>query len=171
MRIVAGLSSMSPSQARMPMKSDAHDKVVTCNTCHSAHRYDTRKAAMESCLGCHDDIHSKAYSGSPHHRLWQAELSGSAPEGSGVSCATCHMPRAKVKEDGIERVAVTHNQNANLRPNSKMIRTVCSECHGLGFTLEALADPDLLLNNYSGAPKKRIESLEMVRTRQRNKRP
>jgi predicted CXXCH cytochrome family protein len=169
MRIAAGLSPMSPSQARMPMKSDAHDKVLTCNTCHGAHRYDTRQAAEKSCSGCHDDIHSKAYSSSPHHKLWQAELSGSAPEGSGVSCATCHMPRAKVKEEGGERIAVTHNQNANLRPNSKMIRTVCLECHGLGFTLEALADPDLLLNNYSGTPKKRIESLEMVRKRRLDK--
>jgi predicted CXXCH cytochrome family protein len=164
MRLAAGLSPMVPGQARIPMKSEAHEKGLTCNTCHGAHRYDIRKAASESCLACHDDTHSKSYAGSAHYRLWRAEISGAAPEGTGVSCATCHMPRAIVKNENITRVSVLHNQNANLRPNSKMIRTVCLECHGLDYTMDALADPDLLLNNYNGSPKKQIKSLEMVRT-------
>ncbi|MGR8940817.1 MAG: hypothetical protein ACU83P_04425 [Gammaproteobacteria bacterium] len=166
MRIAAVLSPMRPGQARLPMKKDVHDKDLTCNTCHGAHRYDTQKAAAEACLGCHDDVHSKAYAGTSHQRLWQAEIAGAASPGSGVSCATCHMPRTLVKEEGIERVAVQHNQNANLRPNSKMIRSVCMECHGLGFTLDALADPELALKNYFGSPKARNASLDMVRKRQ-----
>ena len=169
MRAAVGLTPMRPEQARLPMKSKAHNKQLTCNSCHRAHRYDTRVAAAESCLGCHDDIHSKAYSAAPHHQLWLKELEGLASDGSGVSCATCHLPRSIVKEDGKERVAVDHNQNANLRPSSKMIRGVCLQCHGLEFTLQALADPDLSLNNYSGAPKKQIDTLDMVRIRLRDK--
>ncbi|MGR9051603.1 MAG: cytochrome c3 family protein [Gammaproteobacteria bacterium] len=171
MRLAAGLSPMRPDRARIPMKDDAHEKELTCNTCHGAHRYDTRKAAADACLGCHDDIHSKAYPESAHYRLWQQEIAGSARAGAGVSCATCHMPRTVVKKDVKKRVAVVHNQNANLRPNSKMIRGVCLNCHGLGFTLQSLADPDLLLNNYADAPKKQIETLDMVKKRQRDKQP
>ncbi|MGH8566471.1 MAG: hypothetical protein ACREXU_00265 [Gammaproteobacteria bacterium] len=54
-----------------------------------AHRFDTRHAAVEACLGCHDDTHSRAYRASPHGRLWEAERAGRDAPGSGVSCAAC----------------------------------------------------------------------------------
>ena len=114
-------------------------------------------------------VHSKAYLGSPHHQLWQKEVAGELPAGAGVSCASCHLPRLAVKESGIERILVMHNQNTNLRPNSKMIRSVCMNCHGLGFSLNALADPALILNNYSNSPTKEVDTLEMVRERKLKK--
>jgi hypothetical protein len=73
-----------------------------------------------------------------------------------------------VKEDpesGDFVLTVTHNQNANLRPNEKMIRSVCMSCHGLGFTLDALADRQLVSRNFTGRPSVRVESIEWVMRR------
>jgi len=165
MRIAAGLSPMKPELARVPMNQDAHQLELTCNTCHSAHSYDTKKAAVDACLGCHNDEHSKTYIGSPHHTLWLKEVSGELPEGSGVSCASCHLPRTVIRENGGNRILVNHNQNANLRPNSKMIRDVCMKCHGLSFSLESLADNHLMLNNYSSSTTEKHKTIEMVKQR------
>ncbi|MBI1313200.1 NrfA- nitrite reduction protein [bacterium] len=159
MRLAAGLSRMQPSNARLPMKSSAAHESLTCNACHPAHRYDTAEAAVAACLKCHDDQHSREYAGSSHYRLWLAEVSGKAPAGSGVSCASCHLPRT---EDG--RVSVEHNQNANLRPKEKMVRSVCLNCHGLQFSLDALADPQLTANCYSTPPSVHVESLDMAQS-------
>jgi hypothetical protein len=119
---------------------------------------------VEACLGCHDDRHSLAYKGSVHYTLWQAELAGSDEPGSGVSCATCHLPRLSDAESG-QHTLVEHNQNLNLRPNQKMVRSVCLHCHGLGFTLDALADRRLVNNNFSGDPDQHTESLDMAKKR------
>ncbi len=162
MRLAQGLGPMSPGMARLPMKADAHDKTLTCNSCHGAHAFDTRKAQVESCLGCHNDQHSLAYRGSPHHKLWQQELAGTLPAGQGVSCATCHMPRIEHRQEDIKRTLVQHNQSDTLRPPEKMIRPVCMSCHGLGFAIDALADPALARNNFSGKPGKHINSIEMA---------
>ncbi|HDN25622.1 MAG TPA: NrfA- nitrite reduction protein [Thioploca sp.] len=165
MRLAAGLSPMQPDLARIPMKQQAHDKKLTCNTCHFAHDYNTRKAAVSACLDCHDDTHSKAYITSPHYQLWLKELSGELPAGSGVSCATCHLPRLKIRKNGLNRILVNHNQNANLRPNSKMIRDVCLQCHGLAFSLQSLADSNLVLNNYSSSATEKHKTIDMVKNR------
>ncbi|MHC4876693.1 MAG: cytochrome c3 family protein [Planctomycetota bacterium] len=157
MKLAAGLSPMQPLEARLPMKASAAHASLTCNSCHPAHRYDTVTASVAACLNCHDDQHSREYSGSSHYRLWLAEVSGKAPAGSGVSCASCHLPRI---DNG--RVTVEHNQNANLRPNEKMVRSVCLNCHGLQFSLNALADPQLKANCYSQAPSVHVESLDMA---------
>ena len=42
-------------------------------------------------------------------------------------------------------IFTSHNQSDGLRPNEKMIRPVCLDCHGLGFAIDALADDDLAL--------------------------
>ena len=168
-RIANGLSPMTPERSRIPMKTKAHSKELNCNSCHAPHRRDTKHAAVQACLVCHDDTHSKAYLGSPHHQLWKKEIAGELPAGGGVSCATCHLPRLAEKESGIERILVIHNQNSNLHPNSKMIRSVCMNCHGLGFSLNALADPALILNNYSSSPTKEIDTLKMVQERKQKK--
>jgi hypothetical protein len=145
------------------MRSDAHGHELTCNTCHTAHRYDTREAAVTACLNCHADAHSLAYEASPHHALWQRELAGAAEAGTGVSCATCHMPRvAYDPNDWLRRTLVDHNQNATLRPNEKMIRPVCLHCHGLGFAIDALADPELVRRNFTGRPAVQVESMGMA---------
>ena len=60
---------------------------------------------------------------------------------------------------------VLHNQNANLRPNDKMVREVCARCHGLPFTLDALADANLVRRNFAGAPGVRNDSIHMALTR------
>lgn len=172
MRLAAGLSPMTPAQARLPMKPESHEKPLTCISCHSAHRFDTRKAATEACLQCHDDTHSTRYQDSPHAQRWQDELSGKAPAGSGVSCATCHMPRLWHEDsEGIERILVDHNQNNTLRPNEKMLRPVCLQCHGLPFSLNALADPALIENNFQGKPAVQVDSVGMAVEAERHPRP
>jgi hypothetical protein len=65
--------------------------------------------------------------------------------------------------DGATRV--DHGQNDNLRPNEKMIRSVCLPCHGLGFTLDALADRTLIDANFAGKPRGHVRSLQMVGAR------
>jgi len=166
MRLAQHLPPMTPALARLPMQPDARDRVLGCTSCHGAHAFNTRRAAADACLGCHDDKHSRAYEGSAHERLWRAELRGAVPPGRGVACATCHLPRTIRKQDeGDARVRVEHNQNWNLRPNEKMARSVCLKCHGLGFTLDALADPVLIANNFNGKPARHVESVDWAAKR------
>jgi hypothetical protein len=163
MRIERGLSPMTPTASRLPMVADAHDKTLTCAACHGAHTFDTRNAAVEACLGCHRDDHSLAYKASPHYRLWRQELSGAAPPGSGVSCATCHMPRVRMDvSDLASRTVVDHNQSATFSPNSKMIRPVCLTCHGLGYSIDALADAALITNNFVEPPRTTVQTMAMA---------
>jgi len=164
MRLKQGLTAMTPDDSRLPMKSDVKHKQIGCNSCHQAHQYKLNTASIDSCLSCHDDKHSLAYKDSSHYALWQKEQSGELPKGSGVSCATCHMPRIAVDvSDWLRRTVVQHNQNANLVPNEKMIRSTCMSCHGLGFSIDALADQSLIKNNFNGTPKRHIESIDMAR--------
>ena len=133
------------------------------HSCHAAHRFDTRKAAVEGCLSCHDDEHSLAYEQSPHARLWQQELTGEIGKGQGVSCASCHMPRVNYDvNEWMSRVMVDHNQNASLSPNSKMIRPACLHCHGLEFSINALSDTKLIRNNFAGQPAFRTDSMRLA---------
>jgi len=46
-----------------------------------------------------------------------------------------------------------------------MLRPVCMNCHGLGFSTDALADPKLLKNNFHGEPGVHIRSIDMVAQR------
>ncbi len=92
------------------------------------------------------------------------------PKGSGVTCATCHMPRQSVEDEWENEITiVNHNQNDNLRPNEKMIRSVCSSCHGLRFTIDALADETLVRKNFRGKPQTHIESIDWVLRRSSKK--
>ncbi len=157
------LSPMTPAQARLPMHKASGHKELSCSSCHGAHKYNTQKAQVESCTSCHADKHTESYLDSSHYELWKAEINGTGPKGSGVSCATCHMPRKWVEGDGYDEALITnHNQNDNLRPNEKMIRGVCMNCHGLGFAIDALADRKLINKNFSGRPIKHIESIDWV---------
>lgn len=162
MRLARALPAMTPAAARLPMKPDAHDTPLGCTTCHAAHSFDVKHAAVEACLGCHDDGHSRAYKDSPHYGLWQQELKGALPEGSGVTCASCHMPRVEHRQDEVKRVLVQHNQNDTLRPNEKMIRPLCMNCHGLKFSIDALADPQLVASNFKGRPRHHVPSIDMA---------
>jgi len=145
MRLAAGLTPMTPGMARRAMRAQARHAELGCTSCHAAHRFDTRRAATEACLGCHDDAHSKAFPASKHAASW-------------LTCASCHMPRVEFRDEdlGVRRTLVQHNQSETLSPVEKMIRPVCLECHGLGFSIDALA----------GKP---VQSLDMVRNRIANR--
>ena len=170
MRLKQGLSPMTPSMARDPMKDTAAHKPLGCESCHSEHRYNTTEASVTACQNCHNDEHSNAYKDSPHYTLWVKAASGQIDSKQGVSCATCHMPREIVEDSsGNRTVIVQHNQNDNLRPNEKMLRSVCIDCHGLGFSIDALADPDLVRRNFRGKPARHIESIDWAVVREKLK--
>ena len=158
---------MSVREARLPMHPDAAHLSLDCGTCHRPHRVDVAAAAVEACMDCHDDAHTRAYPGSPHHELWLAELAGRAEPGSGVSCATCHMAKSERRGE----IFSDHNQNDILRPNEKMIRPVCLDCHGLRFALDSLADRDLVLRNFDGRPAFGVESVDWALARIREDEP
>ena len=163
MRLAAELPPLRVGDALLPMRQNATHRSLSCNSCHGAHRYDTRHAAAEACMECHDDRHTQAYRDSPHHELWQKETRGELQAGSGVSCATCHMPRIEFDvNDWLTRIMVDHNQSANLSPNSKMIRTTCMQCHGLGFSINALADQRLIDSNFTGRPSAKVATMELA---------
>lgn len=168
MRLKQGLSPMTPAQAQLPMKRDALHETLGCTSCHGAHRFDSADAAVDACLGCHDDRHSRAYTASPHFDAWKKERDGLAAAGSGVSCATCHLPRVEYRSpDYVKRTLVEHNQSANLVPPIKMARGVCLNCHGLGFAIDALADAGLRQTNFRGRPEKHVPSIDMALARER----
>lgn len=143
------LSSNPIKNAYLPMQAEAQHRDLNCNSCHPAHRFDTKQAAIEGCLSCHADSHSLAYKKSPHYQLWIEEQSGNGAVGIGVSCANCHLPRIKDSS----RVVIQHNPSTNLRPNHKMLEDVCLQCHGLEFSLDALSDPELVKRNFDTMPK------------------
>lgn len=169
MRLAQGMSPMMPAMARLPMKNDATKRGLDCNSCHGAHSGDLKQAAVESCLSCHNDEHSKNYPTSAHARLWQQEQADKGAPGSGISCATCHLPREVLRLQGEPRIAVQHNQNFNLRPNEKMVRGVCMSCHGYEFSINALADAALIKNNFSSAPGVVVKSTGMALAREAEK--
>ena len=164
MRLGSGLSAMTPEMAMLPMKTDSMNNELDCNSCHPAHKYDITTAAVDACLTCHNDKHSLSYKQSKHFVLWQLEQSGAAEEGTGVSCASCHMPRISYDvSEWLSRIMVQHNQNANLVPNEKMIRSVCMQCHGLEFSIDSLADAQLIEHNFKGKPAIHIPSMDMAK--------
>ena len=156
---------MSPAMAKLPMHAEAAHKELTCNSCHQGHGFDTQEAAVKACQSCHADDHTKAFMDSPHGELWQQSLAGDITSEEAVSCATCHMPREIIGSGDRQRTVVQHNQNDNLRPNEKMIRPVCLNCHELQFSLNALADPELIERNFDGHPSVHIESIDMATSR------
>jgi len=71
---------MTVGEARLAMRRDDDPHLgLDCGTCHRSHDVDTARAAVQACASCHDDPHTRAYFGSPHHLLWQAERNGAAP--------------------------------------------------------------------------------------------
>jgi hypothetical protein len=164
-RASVGLGPLTPAEARLPMRGDAKDRPLDCEACHGAHAYDTTLAAVEACVRCHDDGHSRACATTRHARARGRELGGAAPRGSGVGCATCHMPREVRRVGGADEVRATHDVSAALRPREKMVRAACLGCHGLGFALDALADGALVGRCFNGRPTARVPSLDMVERR------
>jgi hypothetical protein len=165
----AGLRPMRPAWSELAFTDAARDKELSCISCHKADKPDTKKAAVEACLDCHADEHSKAYRNTRHDELWREELAGRGAPGTGVSCATCHLPRyALDTPDGNRRIAVSHNSTGNLRPPIKQAR-VCLACHTLQFTHDSLADKNLMRRNFKGPPAKHVKSIEMEMARKPDK--
>jgi hypothetical protein len=162
MRVAVGLPPMQPRLARAPMRADAPPGPIGCVSCHGAHRFDRVDAAVEGCVRCHDDPHTAAYRGSPHHLAWEREQAGTAPPGTGVSCATCHLPRVVQRRAGRDVVRVEHGQQETLRPPARMVRDVCARCHGLPFSLTALADRGLVGRNVRGRPQPALTGVDLV---------
>jgi hypothetical protein len=163
MRTASRLPALMVSDARLPMRDDAGHRQLTCNSCHEAHRYDVVHAAADACMGCHNDTHTVAYEDSPHAVLWRRETNGELPDGRGVSCATCHMPRIDFDVDEwSSRIMVDHNQSANLSPSTKMIRSPCLSCHGLEFSIDALSDLKLIDNNFRRRPSVHVETMDLA---------
>lgn len=151
MRLAQNLSAMTPAQSRsLEFSHSALQSEHGCTTCHQAHEFDTAFAATQACLSCHQDEHSTAFESSPHGQLTD-DL---------VTCATCHMPRLETMVGGEKVLRVEHNQNAYLRPNEKMIRPVCMQCHSLEFSIDALADETLINNNFNGKPAEHVPSMD-----------
>lgn len=163
LRTRLGLSALRPRDARLPMKAEAvaGPRHLDCATCHDPHSVDTRAAARQACLGCHDDRHSRSFASSPH-----ARTAGPAADGRwgprDVTCATCHLPRMKLGGAGGLRVAVNHNNSLTLSPPDRMAAMVCGFCHGLEFSLASLLDQALGENNFSGHPKGGLKSFIML---------
>lgn len=160
MRIALELSPMTTRLARASVDKNI-PKALGCSSCHNPHSLDIKLAAVQACMDCHQDQHTKNYLNSKHYELWQGELSGDLEVGSGVTCATCHLPRHKRGK----KVNVIHNQNLNLRPNTKMLRKVCMSCHGLEFSLAALTDESLVESNFVGTPNKNHQTFELIKAR------
>lgn len=169
MRLAQSSTPMTTDNARLPMNPNMAHKSLSCTSCHGAHTFDTKQASVASCLECHSDEHSKNYVSSPHYELWRTEQDSDVTPYRGVSCATCHLPLVEKNRNGESTVHVEHNQNWNLEPNEKMIRSVCLECHGLEFSIDALADPDLIKTNFQGLPSRHVESIDLVRRRTEEK--
>ena len=179
MRLAEGLTALPPDHSSMSF-ADGANAHTGCNNCHMPHQFDRDFAKTEACLGCHVDDHSQAFLSSPH-ALFSEALKSSQDidliEGIEVTCATCHMPRVNAQNSGTalalgiasemdDFIRVNHNQNENLRPNEKMIRPVCMSCHSLEFSIDALADPELIRNNFNGQPSAHIPSIEWAKENQ-----
>lgn len=183
MRLASGNTSfnkaITPQESSLMFNESALSSEHGCTACHGAHEFNPQFASTEACLTCHNDDHSKNFLTSPH-----ANISGSTE--NSVTCATCHMPRIKSPHDGTvivntlsteniltknnsENISVTtveHNQNLMLRPNEKLIRPVCMQCHSLEFSIDALADKTLIKNNFNGRPSEHIPSIDWALERE-----
>jgi len=160
------LSPISPSDSHMEFTEKGQQLHQNCNSCHQSHQFDRVSAAVDSCLNCHADEHSLAFLASPHGQRWEANKDSANVAAEQVSCATCHLPRMVKGKGEKQIVSINHNQNFNLRPNEKMIRGVCMNCHGLGFAIDSLADEALIKNNFNGKPGVEIESIHWALKRE-----
>ena len=181
------LAPITPGESHLSFHNNMLDASQGCNACHSSHSFDTNVAAAEACLTCHSDEHSLSYEASPHGEIRRNAINQGLDLTNTVSCASCHMPlisagkhkiktgtldatgetantsgaaASEVGETRVELWRVQHNQNWSLRPNEKMIRPVCLTCHSLEFSIDALADPALIKNNFNGKPDKHVESID-----------
>lgn len=162
-RLLEGQTPLQPSMARLPMKEEAHDKLMTCNTCHDVHSVKTIPAATDACLSCHNDQHSLNYENSKHAELFAADRNLPRPSGESVSCATCHLPRHTVTSGEAEVAHVNHNNTYTLLPRDRMVQEVCMNCHGVEYSYNSIFDDELVEANFDKAPTESMETFELIR--------
>lgn len=157
MRFSVGLSAVKPRESHdLKFRDDAMETPMNCNSCHRAHQYKLQdQASLFSCLGCHDDEHSRAFNSSPHRLR------------ASMSCQSCHMPKSLTSESDEQgktntSTSTNHNQNHNLRPREKMI-DLCAECHGVNFVLLNLDDKNINSNFSTPNKNSTHQSIEMIR--------
>lgn len=157
MRIAQGLSGITPKNSHHEFSENAMTTEHSCLACHSAHDFSVEGSSVERCLGCHADEHSVNFLASPHGLKYLESPNSDET----VTCATCHMPITEYQLMSGKVVSlVDHNQSSNLKPNEKMIRPVCMSCHNLEFSIDALADPELIRKNFSGKPSRHVPSID-----------
>ena len=144
------------------------DKTLGCNTCHSAHKYDRQTAQVAACAGCHDDTHTRAYFGSPHHELFKREIGGQAPRGSGVSCATCHMPAT----EAARRATATRRSSSHTIRTTTCVQTKrwCAARlrplpRSAVLARRTRRHRKLIAKNFKGRPGVHVESIEWAKRR------
>ncbi len=164
MRLSQNLTPLTPKDSKLEFNDGASHIEHGCNTCHQAHEFNRQTAAVDACLNCHNDEHSVSFWDSPHGQLTKSAMAGDTPFEEAVTCATCHLPRAERNIGEKKTVGIVHNQNTFLRPNEKMIRPVCMQCHGLSFAIDSLADEALILSNFKGKPSQHVPSIEWAKS-------
>ncbi|MEM7770456.1 MAG: hypothetical protein AAGA75_00170 [Cyanobacteria bacterium P01_E01_bin.6] len=163
-RLFEGMSPLTPAMARLPMKADAHNRQMTCNTCHDVHSVNTVQASVDSCLTCHNDTHSLNYENSRHAELFMADQGLPRPSSQAVSCSTCHMPRQDLGSPSSPQVVVNHNNTFTLLPRDRMVIEVCMNCHGVEYSYNSIFDDDLVEANFDKPPSLSLETFDLVRT-------
>ena len=149
----------SPVSKWLAHSADLDEQTQGCESCHTIHRQNyiieesPFKIGTRACLNCHQDQHSTAFLVSKHASI--------------ITCASCHMPIMQAAEN--LQPITDHNQNNNLEPNEKMIRSVCLDCHGLRFAINALADEKLIENNFQGLPTTQVPSIDWALKRKAKK--
>lgn len=159
-RLGEGLSPLQPKMAHLPMKEEGMNQVMNCNTCHDVHAVNTVTAAVEACLTCHDDPHSRNYFQSRHGEMWLAQTELARPNQESVTCATCHLPRQTTEA---KKVFVNHNNTYTLLPRDRAVKEVCMNCHGMEYSYNSIFDDALVKENFARSPTLNLQTLEMVR--------
>ncbi|MGB7484965.1 MAG: cytochrome c3 family protein, partial [Phormidesmis sp.] len=167
-RLLEGESPLQPKMARLPMKHDAFNQQMNCNTCHNAHTVNTLQASVDSCLTCHNDTHSLNYENSKHGKAVFAAIAANPtlprPSDEMVTCATCHLPRtAQKKGDGTLLVKVNHNNTYTLKPRDRMVGDVCMNCHGMEYSYNSIFDDALVKADFDRPPTLEHPSFKLVR--------
>ena len=162
-RLLEGESPLRPKMARLPMRHEALDRQMTCNTCHDVHSVNTMQAAVDACLTCHSDSHSLNYQNSRHAELFLASRELPRPGPEAVSCATCHMPRTVHGQGDSATVRVNHNNTYSLKPLDRMAGDVCTSCHGIEYSYNSIFDPELVEANFDRPPTIEHETFDLMR--------
>ena len=162
-RLLEGRSPLTPAMARLPMKEDAHNRQMTCNSCHDVHSVNTVQAAVDSCLSCHSDTHSLNYETSKHAQMFASDRQLPRPSNGSVSCATCHLPRHETQQGDETITLVNHNNTYTLLPRDRMVQDVCMNCHGVEYSYNSIFDDDLVEANFNQPPTLAMETFDLMR--------